>query len=114
MKLLIVDDNYKVREMMKSLFKPEFSEIRECEDGADVLDEYSYFRSDWVFMDIEMKKLDGISASKKLMNSFPEAKIIIVTNYNIKEYRKDAKSAGVKDYVLKENIIDIFKIINLT
>lgn len=112
MKLLIVDDNYKMREMIKNLFKPEFTEIRECEDGSEVLNEYISYRPDWVFMDIEMKILNGISASKKLLNSFPEAKIIIVTNYNNKEYRKDAKSAGVKDYILKENITDIFRIIN--
>jgi two-component system, NarL family, response regulator DegU len=111
MKLLIVEDNFKVRQLMKSIFKLEFNDIKECQDGSDVLDEYTNFKPDWVFMDIEMKKLDGITASKELLSSFPDAKIIIVTNHDNKEYKKDAKSAGVREYILKENLSDIFDII---
>lgn len=111
MKLLIVEDNFKMREMMKSIFRIEFNEIKECEDGSDVMSAYSHFKPDWVFMDIEMKNLDGITASKKIMSTFPDAKIIIVTNHDNKEFKKDAKSAGVREYVLKENLSDIFEII---
>ena len=111
MKLLIVEDNLKMREMMKSIFKIEFNEIKECEDGSDVMNAYTNFKPDWVFMDIEMKKLDGITSSKKLVTAYPDAKIIIVTNHDNREFRKDAKSAGVLEYVLKENLSDIFDII---
>lgn len=111
MRLLIADDNFKMREMLKSIFKFHFSEIKECDDGEFAFEIYKEYKPDWVFIDIEMKKIDGITASEKILDEFPEAKIIIITNYDSLELRKKAKSAGVFDYVLKENILDILEII---
>lgn len=111
MKLLIVEDNYKMREMLKSIFNIYFTEIRECEDGESALLLYKNFMPDWVFMDIEMKNMDGITASKKILSSFPGAKIIIITNYDHPELKRMAESIGVHSYVLKENMTDILDIL---
>ena len=50
MKLLIVDDNSKIREMLKDMFSENFTEIRECQDGIESLDAYKEFLPDWVFI----------------------------------------------------------------
>jgi DNA-binding NarL/FixJ family response regulator len=111
MRLLIVDDNYKMREFLKGIFKFNFTDISECEDGAYAINEYEKYKPDWVFMDVEMNEVDGITASKDILSSYPDAKILIVTNFDNDEFRKEAKSAGVYDYVLKENLLDIFEIL---
>lgn len=112
MTLLIVDDNEEVRRMLKKVLRDEFKEIRECEDGSQALEAYENFHPDWVLMDIQMKEMDGMTASKEILKLFPDAKIIIVTGFNFPALEKKAKSIGVTAYVLKENIDSIKQIIN--
>lgn len=109
--LLIVEDNIKMREMIKNMFKGTFCHVYECEDGSEALDAYRLYKPDWVLMDIVMKKMDGITATKQILTSFPEAKVIIVTDYDDKELRRKAKSAGACDYVLKEDLSVLEKIL---
>ena len=63
---------------------------------------------DWVFMDVKMKKMDGITATKNIKKSYPNAKILVVTDYNDIELKKQALSGGALGYVLKENVFEIY------
>jgi CheY-like chemotaxis protein len=112
LKLLIVDDNRKITEMMKETFASEFSEIRTCLDGSEALEEYKKFKPEWIFMDIKMKEMDGFTAAKQIKSAFPAARIIIVTSYDSNALRDEARKAGVVDYVLKDELDKIFEIIN--
>jgi len=105
MKLLIVEDSWKMREMLKSIFKTIFNEIRECDDGETSLQEYESFSPDWVFMDIEMKKVDGITASKEILKLYPQAKIVIITSHNDPQIKQDVMSLGVYKFIWKEDIL---------
>lgn len=55
-------------------------------------------------MDIVMKKMDGITATKLIIDSFPHAKIITVTDFDDEMLREKAKSAGAYDYVINEDL----------
>jgi CheY-like chemotaxis protein len=110
--LLIVEDNVKMRRMIKSLFAESNYHLIECEDGSEALAAYNQYNPDWVLMDIMMKRLDGISATKQILNYYPNAKVIIVTDYDDNELRKQAESAGAYNYVLKEDLQSLFEIIN--
>lgn len=111
MKLLIVEDSIRMRELLKELFGSMFTEIIECEDGSKALGAYKKNKPDWVFMDIKMKEMNGISATREITENFPEAKILIVTDFDDKEFRKEAINSGATEYVLKENLEKIFNII---
>jgi DNA-binding NarL/FixJ family response regulator len=111
MKLLIVEDNPAMRRMLKDMFQSEFEEIIECEDGSEAFKSYKIYNPDWVFMDIKMRTMNGIKTSRIIKNSYPEAKIIILTDYDDTKLRSEAKSSGVYAYILKENIFDIYNII---
>jgi len=111
MKILqIVEDNYNMRQLIKSLYAGYFNKVFECEDGSEALETYKLNKPNWVLMDIVMKKMDGITATTQIMNSYPDAKIIIVTDYDDIELRKRAKSAGARHYVLKEDLSVLEKI----
>jgi CheY-like chemotaxis protein len=73
MTLLIVDDNREMRQLMKSIVSEVCDEIFECEDGDEVLPAFNAHRPDWVLMDVEMKRVDGLRATSDLMNRYPEA-----------------------------------------
>src|SRR4029450_3204224 len=103
MRLLIVDDNEKMRRMLRVLVADLASAICECSDGAEALATYASFRPDWVLMDIEMVHLDGLTATRQICAAFPDARIMIVTNYDDEQLRADAREAGALGYILKEN-----------
>jgi two-component system response regulator DegU len=58
-------------------------------------------------MDIEMKDTNGIAATARIKAAYPQAKVLIVTNFNDDQLRERATEAGACGYVLKENLLDL-------
>jgi CheY-like chemotaxis protein len=112
MSLLIVEDNAKMRRMLKTLVVDLASAVHECADGAEALALYAVHRPDWVLMDIAMKDLDGISATREIKAAFPDAHICIVTQYDDSEMREAAHRAGAEGYVIKDDLIALRQILD--
>lgn len=111
MKLLIVEDNASMRRLIKSIVSDLADEILECGDGADVLAFYEEHLPEWILMDVKMPRTDGITASRGIIAQYPQAKICIVTECSDAKTRKAAVEAGTRDYVLKDNLINIRNVI---
>jgi len=109
--LLIAEDNEKMRRMLKSLVANLVSTLWECSDGEDAIAAYMTHRPDFVFMDAEMKHLDGITATRRIKAADPAARIIIVTSYDQADLREAAQAAGACGYVLKENLLELVQLI---
>lgn len=107
MKLLIVDDHSAMRRMIGRVVNDMVSDIEECGDGAEAVAAYNQYRPDWVLMDIEMSRMDGITATREILLAFPSAKVVIVTKHDDEQIRAAARQAGACGYVLKENLIAI-------
>ena len=107
MKLLIVEDNTRMRKFLKLLLGDLATQIEECADGAEALRAYEAHRPDWVLMDIRMKETDGIAATREIKAAHPEARICIVTDYDDPNLREAAKRAGAREYVVKDNLIEV-------
>ncbi|MFN7929953.1 MAG: response regulator [Blastocatellia bacterium] len=73
MKLLIVEDNLPVRQMLRRMVTDLVAEISECGDGADAVTRYRQERPDCVLMDIRLPGLDGLAATAKIKMAFPAA-----------------------------------------
>lgn len=110
--LLIVEDNQLMRELIRSMISDLAGEVTECGDGAEALSAYTSCRPDWVLMDIRMKEMDGISATRQIKASFPDAQIMIVTDYDNQNMREAARNAGACEYVTKENLLDVRRILS--
>ncbi len=113
MNLLIVEDNPKMRRMIKSIIADLADRIDECEAGDEAFKLYSQHLPDWVLMDIHLKEINGIDATKQITSIFHQAKIIILTNYDDIHFRESARQAGAFDYVLKENLLDVRRILQI-
>ena len=107
MTILIVDDNPGVRRLIRRAASEIADSIMECEDGADSLAAYQEHCPDVVLMDIEMARMDGISATRRLMGEYPDAKVMMVTDYDDEELRAAAREAGACAYALKHNLTEL-------
>ena len=108
---MIVDDNARMRGLIRSVVDDLFGPITECEDGARALGAYSECLPDWVFMDIRMPGLDGIAATCRLKAVFPAARVVIVSGYDDAKLRRAACDAGACAYVLKEDLHELRRIL---
>jgi two-component system response regulator DegU len=111
MKVMVVDDNARIRRMIRMVLENFVEEFVECADGSEAVSTYERHHPDWVLMDIEMEHVDGITATRQIMDAHPDARIIIVTNYLDDSLQESARHAGAKEYVLKENISRVLELI---
>lgn len=106
-KILIVDDHAETRRMTRFFLRDLPFDFEECEDGADALDCYKKFLPDWVLMDWEMKQMNGLTATRQIIEKYPQARVLMFTQYDDKELREMARKAGASGFVLKENLMDL-------
>ncbi len=111
MKLLLVDDNDKIRQIMKEFCSPYFSEIVECTDGTEAVDQFPAVHPDWTVMDIRMKEMDGIEAARKIISGESGAKIILVSQFGDKGTIHDAVASGAVAFVKKDNLENVIEVI---
>lgn len=107
MKIMIVDDSKPVRSFLRDMLLRVTSDISTAEDGEEALSRYPAEHPDLVLMDIRMPHMDGITTTGKIRAIDPAARIVIVSEHDIRAYREDARNAGAEAYFLKEHLIDL-------
>lgn len=107
-KVFIADDHPVLRSGIRSLFAPfpEYTVAGEADNGLTALKQIADLRPDIVIMDITMPDLDGIVATKRVMEGFPETKVIILSMHADVFHAIDAFRAGAMAYVLKDSAPD--------
>lgn len=111
MKLLLVDDNDRIRKMMHTIYSPHFDEVIECKDGIEAVSVFDETIPDWVIMDIMMKEMDGLEATTRIISKNPMAKVIIVSQYDDYTTVEAAKRSGALDFVSKSNLYKVIEVI---
>ncbi len=103
-RILIVDDQRLMREGLGTLLELEDDlEIAGgAEDGQAAIDQYEALRPDVVLMDIRMPRMDGVEATRRLRQRWPEARVIILTTFDDDAYVFDGLRAGALGYLLKD------------
>lgn len=114
MKLLIVEDNPQMRLMIRAVVTDLVESVAECADGDEAVAAYAAQRlseHDRVLMDLHMARVGGLEATRRVRAVFPDANIIIVTQYDDPHWRSAATQAGACGYVLKENLLDLRRLL---
>jgi DNA-binding NarL/FixJ family response regulator len=104
LKLLIADDNEPMRQTLRALLSPIASDIREATDGEQAERLFAEQQPDWVVMDVQMKPVNGLAATRAIRRRFPSARVVIVTHCDDSELRAEAARAGACAYVLKDDL----------
>ncbi|WP_338471763.1 response regulator transcription factor [Niallia sp. XMNu-256] len=102
-KVLFVDDHEMVRIGVSSYLsaQPDIEVVGEADNGKTAVELALSLRPDIILMDLVMNEMDGIEATKLIMQQWPEAKIIIVTSFLDDDKVYPALEAGATSYLLK-------------
>jgi NarL family two-component system response regulator LiaR len=102
-KVVFVDDHEMVRIGVSSYLsaQPDIEVVGEADDGKKGVELALQLRPDIILMDLVMKEMDGIEATREIIEQWPEAKIIIVTSFLDDEKVYPALEAGATSYMLK-------------
>jgi CheY-like chemotaxis protein len=107
MTILIVEDNPELRRLLRNVVAHFAEEVWECSDGADALAVFEEHSPDVILMDVRMPRQDGLVSTRQIRRLHPEARVIILTDYDDEELRKAASDAGASGYLLKQDMTQL-------
>lgn len=101
--VLLVDDHEMVRMGVSAYLsiQEDMEVIGEAENGREGLEKALALHPDVILMDLVMEEMDGITATKEILNQWPQARILIVTSFIDDEKVYPAIEAGAQGYLLK-------------
>lgn len=101
---MLVDDQRLMREGLRTLLElePGFQVVGEAGHGQEALELYGTARPDVVLMDVRMPEMDGVEATRHLVQRWPQCRVIILTTFDDDEYVFDGLRAGALGYLLKD------------
>ena len=112
MKIMLVDDHQEIRRLVRNALSHLTSEFTECSDGADAVVMFQRERPDWTIMDIAMKPMDGLEATRRIKALGPDARILILTQHDSPGIRRAAKEAGATAFLSKEQLQEIEQLLS--
>ncbi|MDR1512954.1 MAG: response regulator transcription factor [Propionibacteriaceae bacterium] len=103
-KVLLVDDQELLRMGYAMVLdtQDDIDVVGEASDGASALQLIGELRPDVVLMDVRMPGMDGIEATARAIQTYPDVKIIVLTTFDLDEYAFAALRAGASGFLLKD------------
>ena len=102
--LVVVDDQGMVRAGFRSLLEsePDLEVLGEAANGEEAVEVVRRLRPDVTLMDIRMPVLDGIAATRRLLEEGVPTRILVLTTFDLDEYVFEALRAGASGFLLKD------------
>ncbi len=113
-RVLAVDDHPLIRAGVVAFLatEPDLQVVAEAANGEEALEQYRELRPDIVLMDLSMPVMDGLSATRAILDEFPDASVIVLTTYDGDEDIHRALDAGARGYLLKDMVAaDVLNVI---
>jgi DNA-binding NarL/FixJ family response regulator len=102
--VVIADDQGMVRAGFRSLLstEPDLEVVGEASDGEQAVDVVTSLQPDVTLMDIRMPRLDGLAATRQLVESGVPTRVLVLTTFDLDEYVFEALRAGASGFLLKD------------
>jgi DNA-binding NarL/FixJ family response regulator len=116
-RVMLVDDDELVRKGLRSILSSDdrVEVVEEAHNGRVAVQRARHRRPDVVLMDVRMPELDGIAATRELIDAAPDAKVVILTTFEEDEYILGALRAGASGFLLKrsspEELIEAIRVV---
>lgn len=103
-RVLLADDHAILRSGIRALLEdePDIEVVGEAEDGHAVIRMVAELEPDLILIDIAMPRLNGLEATRRIMQANPQAKILILTMHENEEYVRQVFASGAMGYILKD------------
>lgn len=107
-RILIADDHPIFRKGLVNLIEatPGMEVVAEAENGEQLLRLIDLYQPHVVVLDVNMPKIDGLTAATKIRFSYPDVKLVMLTMRNDEDVFNEAMDIGVNGYILKENAVE--------
>ena len=102
-KTLVVEDSLVFRQTLVDILTTKFPRmiLEEAVDGKEALQKVSDFLPNLIFMDIKLPGENGLQLTRKIKKNYPQIKIIILTSYDLPEYREASSQYGADYFLVK-------------
>jgi CheY-like chemotaxis protein len=100
-RVLLVDDNGRLRQTLRELLEDEHDVVEEAADGETGVAMAERLQPDVILMDYRMPGMNGLEATRAITGLLPETQVILLTAYDEPNLRQDGLDAGVCDYLPK-------------
>lgn len=110
-RVLIADANDRMRLMLRSTLSDLESEILEARGSEATLRAVREHQPDWVLLEVNLRPAGGLPVAGQIRKEYPAAKVVMVTNCDEPEVRAKARQIGVFGYVLKDDLLEVRKLI---
>ena len=102
-KTLIVEDNAPFRQSLREILSERFPSmvVEEAANGEESLEKVEVFAPHLIFMDIKLPDKNGLEVTERVKESYPSIRIIILTSYDLPEYRQAADQYGADHFLSK-------------
>lgn len=103
-RVLLVDDEELVRTGLRMILEaePDIDVVGEAGNGAEAIDKSDRLSPDVVLMDIRMPKVDGLEATRRLLQGSGGPKVVVLTTFDLDEHVYEALHAGASGFLLKD------------
>ncbi|MBP3950047.1 response regulator transcription factor [Bacillus suaedae] len=103
-KIVIIDDHQLFREGVKRILamEEEFDIVADGNDGSQAMDLVETYQPDVILMDINMPHMNGVDATRELIERFPDVKVLILSIHDDESYVNHVLKTGALGYLLKE------------
>jgi DNA-binding NarL/FixJ family response regulator len=105
-RILVADDHALVREGIVALLRrhDDVEVVAEAQDGKETVQKASKLKPDLILLDIAMPGLGGLEATLEIKKTHPDIRILVLSQYDDKEYVSRLLKAGVSGYILKHAV----------
>ena len=107
-RILLADDHIMFRQGLCAMLNehPEMEVVGEAEDGTAAIKLTRELKPDLIVMDVDMPKMNGIDAARRILPEMPDIKLIALSTYLKKAFILEMFKAGASGYILKEQAFD--------
>jgi CheY-like chemotaxis protein len=99
--------------MIRSLLEEIDADVVECSDGGAAIRAFDELLPDWLLMDINMQPVDGLTAMRTILEKHPDARIIVISQYQDARTRDTALAMGAYAFVGKEDLMSVRDLIGV-
>lgn len=108
-RILIVEDNAFFLQFFRETLHSRFPslEIFEAADGKEAMQKIKALQPEAIFMDVRLPGENGLELTKKIKTQYPNIIVVIVTNYDLPEYREAAYESKADHFISKDSFLKI-------